>query len=115
MGRAGQQKPNRLFDLSACAETKCILSDVDNGVRSILPYKARTVPKYCIGPVSYFVYGNQYAIVQMDGGENFQYIIFNDGELAHEYREHFHVLWDIASPLLSSVDKNDENNNTVRA
>jgi transcriptional regulator with XRE-family HTH domain len=93
----------RLEQLSAYAEVKCLLSEMPKFPLAEPSFEHRIILKQHIGPVSYFVYGNKYAIVLTEGSAAFRFVVFDSLTLAQNHRSHFFSLWELAPPIFAQV------------
>lgn len=93
----------RLERLNDYADVKCLLSEVPKSVLPASSFEHRIILKQHIGPVSYFVYGDKYAIIQSTGHTAFRFIVFDSVNLAQSYRSYFFSLWELAPPIFTQV------------
>jgi transcriptional regulator with XRE-family HTH domain len=93
----------RLERLNEFADVKCLLSEVPKYPLPDSSFEYRVILKQHIGPVSYFVYGNKYAIVQADGHSVFRFVVLDSLNLAQSYRSYFFSLWELAPPIFTQI------------
>jgi transcriptional regulator with XRE-family HTH domain len=102
IGVTEPNNPDRLDDLDALADVKCLLSKTIELSMFLSRFEFRTVPKHCVSPVPFFVYGDKHALVLPEGGEAFRFVVIRSLGLAQSYRSHFSDLWETAAPILDS-------------
>lgn len=88
----------RVKNLLAHASIRCLFAENTETPLSLSNYQFRMVPKYCNQGTPFFVYGNSFALLQPNCEATFQFVVFNDINLALGNKEHFNTAWDIASP-----------------
>jgi len=97
---------DRLERLSEIANVKCLLSDAAPSRLFNDAFQFRTISRYHAGPVSYYVYGDKYAVVLTEKNDAFRFVVFKSMSLAQAYHANFMSLWDNAPPLLIQVSGN---------
>ena len=98
-----QGRFERLEQLGKHADIKCLLPEILNPPLPASFFEYRAILKQHIGPVSYFVYGNKFAIVAEEGFAVFRYLVHDSVNLAQRYRSHFISLWELAPPIFTQV------------
>lgn len=90
---------SRFKQLKEAAALKCILTE-NQEISVFTPWvDFRSLPQHYVGPSSFYVYGNKYAVVLPEGTDSFKFVIFRMIDLAQSYEGHFETLWKVASPL----------------
>jgi hypothetical protein len=56
-----------------------------------------------IGPSSFVLYGNNYAIVLKEGHSAFRFIVIKSLAMTRSFSEHFLSLWDNSQPFMTAV------------
>jgi transcriptional regulator with XRE-family HTH domain len=93
----------RLERVNDYADLKCLLSEVPNSALPVSSFEHRIILQQHVGPVSYFVYGDKYAIIQSTGHTAFRFVVFDSVNLAQSYRSYFFSLWELAPPIFTQL------------
>jgi len=64
----------------------------------------RSIPKQTYGSVPFYVYGDRFAVLILDGEENIQIVVILSAVVAKAYRDQFELLWQMSKAL----DKNQK-------
>lgn len=91
----GAANVEQLKQLGEITTVKCLLSEAPNSSHVIPSFEFR-ITQYSSGLVSYYVYGDKYAVVLAEGNGAFRFIVFQSLSLSQSYRREFLVLWDKA-------------------
>ncbi|MFY9288430.1 MAG: helix-turn-helix transcriptional regulator [Alphaproteobacteria bacterium] len=100
LGKFGQMQ-----ELSKHTKIKCIAPQAQDASFPNSPCEMRGILKQHIGPSSYFVYGNKYAIVLQEARTRFKFVVFTSESLAEDYRHHFYSMWNLAPPVLDEFNR----------
>ena len=94
--RAGRL--GRFEEMSRHAAIKCLLPEALDPSWSTEAIQFRTILRQHIGPASYFVYGDEHAIILADGA-SLRFLVFSSASIAEDYRTHFFTMWGMAPPV----------------
>lgn len=97
---------DRLRKLGELAKIRCLLTENHRSELSIPNVEFRAIPKHCLGPSFYYVYGNRYVVALPQGkdGLAFKFVLHTDIELAQSYKDHFDLLWKMSlSPVAEKL------------
>jgi hypothetical protein len=96
LGIVGKQNASRLPELCRVARVKCLTVEPE---RMPPPFiQTRSVYGVLSVPISYFVYGNRYVIVQQESDKSFGFVIYKAAQIAYNHRKRFYELWSDAIP-----------------
>jgi transcriptional regulator with XRE-family HTH domain len=91
----------RLERVNEYADIKCLLAEAPKSALPASSFEHRIILKQHVGPVSYFVYGDKYAIIQSAGHAALRFVVFDSVNLAQSYRSYFFSLWELAPPIFT--------------
>jgi DNA-binding XRE family transcriptional regulator len=96
-----------LKQLSTITDVRCLIPETAQ-LLSLDPWlQCRTISMHSLGPTSYFVYGDNHALVLEEGGTAFRFVNFRLASLAQSYRNHFYSIWNesLSTPKQASSNK----------
>lgn len=98
-GAPSMEKIERLRRLGDLANTKCLLTECANIDFPLPQTEFKTISRIYAGPLPYYIYGNKTALVMINGGGEFYFIVSNSPDTTQSNRDRFNSLWDMAASL----------------
>jgi transcriptional regulator with XRE-family HTH domain len=100
---ASERNLERLEQLSAAADVKCLLADYREPPFALPSVQFRVVSKLQVYPSGYYVFGDRIGFVMAGDGVELRFMVVQDAGTARHWGGHFLDLWNDAVPLSTPV------------